>query len=164
MRTFDLEEAAIAIELEQMVTDYWREVDFNGGSNATDYFTEDVEADFGAIKFSGHEGVRKYYADRQSLIRKEQEDGIRTTRHVFQNLQVIVESSERATLNFLIITHGGSGRPPVLAGTLPVSISDTRFECRREADGQWRVFGFYGEPIFIGEEAFARKALTGSRI
>ena len=30
-----------------------------------------------------------------------------------------------------------------------------------EADDQWRIYRFTGAPVFIGEEDFARKALTG---
>lgn len=162
MRSFDTVQTTVALELQQMVTDYWREVDFNGGANATDFFSEDIVADFGAIRFAGHDGVRRYYADRLELIRKTQEGGVRTTRHVFQNLQITFESADLATLNFLILTYGGSGLPPVHGATKPVSISDTRFACRRESDGRWRIFEFQGAPIFIGDEEFAKNALTGS--
>ena len=149
----------MALELEQMVTDYWREVDFNGGNDATNFFTQDVVADFGAIQFQGHEGVRGFYADRLAKIREQQKDGIRTTRHVYQNLQIVFREKDRADLSFLIITYGGGGHPPVADAAVPVSISDTRFECRLGEDGQWRIFGFYGSPIFLGTEEFARNAL-----
>jgi len=161
MRNFDSQKAITAIELEQMVVDYWREVDANGGANATRFFSEEIVADFGIIKFSGHEGVQKYYADRLEQIRKTQKEGIRTTRHVFHNLQVEIETEDRATLRFLVATYGGEGHHPIFAGTKPVSISDTRFECRRQSDGQWKIFEFFGEPIFIGEEEFARNSLAG---
>ncbi len=161
MRRFSPEQAAIAVELEQMVVDYWREVDFNGGANAADFFTEDAVAELGAIAFTGHAGVRQWYAERQARILEEQADGVRTSRHSFQNLHIDIESSERAVLSFLIVTYAGGGVPPLLGPTAPVAVSDASFACRREAGGQWRIHRFTGAPVFIGEEDFARKALTG---
>lgn len=160
MRKFGPEQAIAALELEQMVADYWREVDINNGANAKDFFSADCTAEFGAITFKGHAGVQTYYADRAEAIRTLQ--GVRTTRHVYVGLQILFAGDARATLNFLIITYGAAGTPPLSDATLPVAISDSRFEVRREADGQWRIFAFHGTPVFVGGEAFAAKALLGA--
>jgi hypothetical protein len=162
MRKFDHAQAVVAVELQQMVTDYWREIDDNNGVNATEFFTEDIVGDFGPIQFMGHEGVRQYYADRLSLIRAHQKDGIRTTRHIVQNLHIAIASNDLATLSFILVTYGGGGSPPVAAATKPVAISDTYFECRRQDDSQWRFCHFSGVPIFLGEEDFAKEAMTCS--
>ncbi|MBB4858738.1 hypothetical protein HNO88_002064 [Novosphingobium chloroacetimidivorans] len=161
MRNIDADAALTMVVLEQMLVDYWREVDFNGAAGAVDYFTQDVIGDFGAIKFTGHDGVRQFYADRAAKIARDQKDGVRTTRHVYHNLQIVLHDTASATLSFLIVTFGGGGRPPVLDATLPVAISDTRMDCRREADGVWRVHGFYGTPVLLGGEDFARASLMG---
>jgi hypothetical protein len=161
MRRFTPEDAVAALELEQMLTDYWREVDHHDARGATDFFSEDCIAEFGAITFKGHAGVQKYYADRAEAIRAQMAGGVRTTRHVYLGLRISFPETGRATLNFLVITFGGAGHPPLPNATLPVAISDSRFECRRDPDGQWRFFGFYGTPIFVGGEAFAANALLG---
>lgn len=160
MNRLDPAAAATMRELEQMMVGYWREVDFNGAADAVGFFTEDVVGAFGAIAFTGHDGVREYYAARAAKIEAEQ--GVRTTRHVYHNLHVVLDAADRATLEFLVLTYGGAGTPPILGGTMPVAISDTRMECRREADGRWRIHGFYGTPVFVGTESFARTSLIGN--
>jgi hypothetical protein len=161
MRRFSPETAAAAVEVEQMILDWSREIDFNGGRDAVQYFTEDCVAESGSITFRGHAGVKKYYDDRLAFIRANQKDGVRTTRHTCLNLHMSFPDKDRATVNFYIITFGGEGKPPVMDGTLPVTITDTRFECRRGADGNWRIAAFFGTPSFVGNEAFAQKALLG---
>lgn len=160
MRTFSPETAAGAIELEQMLVDFNREIDFNGGVNASAFFSEDCVAEVGAINFKGREGAKKYYADRLESFRTHQKDGIRTTRHTVANLQISFENNNRATLHCFLVTFGGEGKPPVLNGTIPVAVSDARFECRRDAHGQWHIFGFYGAPVLLGNDKFAMQALT----
>ena len=55
MRTFSPETAARAIELEQMLVDFNREIDFNGGAKASTFFSEECVAEVGAIAFKGRE-------------------------------------------------------------------------------------------------------------
>jgi len=159
MRTFSPETAARAIELEQMLVDFNREIDFNGGAKASTFFSEECVAEVGAIAFKGREGAKKYYADRLESFRA-LKDGIRTTRHTVANLQISFENDNRATLNCFLVTFGGEGKPPVLEGTAPVAVSDARFECIRDTNGQWHISGFYGVPILLGNDKYAVQALT----
>jgi hypothetical protein len=161
LRMFSPEAAVAAIELQQMVYDFKRDIDLNGGGNATEFFTEDCVVQVAAIAFERHDGVKQYYADRAEMIRTQQRDGVRTTRHGILNIQISFETPDRATLNCLIVTFAGSGKAPIFECTAPVSISDARFECRRDDQGQWRIFGFYGGVVFVGNETFARKAILG---
>ena len=160
MRKFDTESAVSALELQQLVVDWCHDIDTNGGAGASAYFSEDCVGDSGVISFKGHAGLKKYYADRLAVIRATPE-GIRTSRHGFSNLRISFENKDRATLNFLIFTFAANGPPPIADATVPVAVSDSRFECRREGDGHWRVFEFVGRPIFLGGDDFAKKALTG---
>lgn len=161
MRNMSQEECVIVTVLKQMVIDYYREVDFNKGENADEYFTDDCEANVGSIKFFGRDGVRKFYADRENNIKDTHINGVRTTRHVCLNMQVTVSNERHAKVNYLIATFAGSGEPPIFEGTLPVSISDIEFVCILDPDGQWKISQFNGSPIFIGIEDFARKSILG---
>jgi hypothetical protein len=104
-------------------------------------------------------GREKYYADRLESFRA-LKDGIRITRHTVANLQISFENDNRATLNCFLVTFGGEGKPPVLEGTTPVAVSDARFECTRDTNGQWRISGFYGAPKLLGNDKFAMQAPT----
>jgi hypothetical protein len=163
MRRFTPESAAAVVELEQMILDWCREIDFNGGRKATEYFTEDCVAESGAISFRGHAGVKKYYGDRLDFIRANQKDGVRTTRHTVLNLHTSVADKDHATVNCYIITFGGEGKPPVMSGTAPITISDTQLDCVRGADGNWRIAKFTASPSFVGSEGFAQNAILGQK-
>lgn len=163
MRTFNSETAVAAIALQQMVVDYWRDVDFNWGHSAAEFYAEDCVAEIGANSYKGHAGIKKYYAEREAGIRAEEQGGVRTTRHGIINLQISFESDKRATLNFVIVTFAGAGKAPVFDCTTPVLVSDARFECRCDADGQWRIFGFHGAAVFISNDPFGKARALGGR-
>jgi hypothetical protein len=160
MRTFNLETAAAALDLEQMVADWCRDLDVNGGLNSTDFFTEDCIVEAGRISYKGHAAMQKFYQDRAERVRAEQKDGVRTARHVFTNLRFLFEGNDRVTLTFLIINFSGSGKAPLFDATVPSVVSDVRFECRRDAKGQWRIAEFHGAPIFVGNDPFLIKAVV----
>lgn len=163
MRTFSLEDAAIALELEQFLVDYNEEVDFNGGANAPDYFWEDGVTQVGAIEFKGPAGVRKYYADRLAKVQADEPTGMRTTRHTFASLKISIANKDRATLKYLILTYAAGGAPPIMGSTMPVAISDARMECQRSADGKWRIKGLFGGPVYVSNDGLAQKILMGRK-
>ena len=158
---FDEETTIAALELEQMLAAYNRETDFNEGRDGPDFFTADCSVNVGAITFRGHEGVRKYFADRAENIRKTEKDGIRTTRHSYANLAITFENKNRATLQYLIVTYASGGKPPIMDAMTPVVIADARLECRRDSDGQWRFVELHGAPVFIATQGPAQKAMIG---
>lgn len=160
MRKFDMETAIAAIELEQMVADYFATLDSAGGLAALEFFTEDVEVDIGTIRYVGHDGMRAFYEGIKARLASEVSDG-RSGRHAFTNFRVTFPERDRATVTVLNITFSAAGKPPIPDATTPSIVTDVRLECRREEDGQWRVFGYYGQPVFIGSDPFLKKSLLG---
>jgi len=161
MRKFTLENAVAALELQQMVADWCHELDSNGGLDLTGFFTDDAVVAAGRISYTGRAAMQKFYEDRAERVRTQQKDGVRTARHGFTNLQISFDGDDRATLKFLIINFSQEGKPPVLDATTPTVASDCRFECQRDADGQWLITGFYGAPIFVGSDPFLNKIVVG---
>jgi hypothetical protein len=159
MRRFDPETALAKIELEQMVFDYWREVDANGGRDIAGFFAEDGAAFMGPQTFEGHAGVTKFYEGRRESLRAQYGDVQRTSSHTVANLRISFENNTRAVADFLVVTYAANGKTPVLDATVPVSIGEVRFECRREADEQWRITAFRGSPLFLVGDDFVKKAL-----
>ena len=86
--------------------------------------------------------------------------GARITRHTFTGLGVSFGAGDRATVTFLSLNFSGCGEPPLTDATLPVIISDTRLECRRE-QGEWRIAELHGAPVFAGRDAFMNQLLIG---
>jgi hypothetical protein len=160
MRRFNSETAVAAVELQQMVADYWREVDLNGAAHAADYFAEDGVANMGPYSFTGRAGVANYYAERGAASRAQfAAVGGRRAYHTVLNLQIVFDGADRASLSFMTILYAGEGKLPALGATTPLSVGEVRWECRRAADGQWFIHEFHGAPLFLGDDDYVKKAL-----
>jgi hypothetical protein len=160
MARFDPEMAAAAMELQQLVTEWCRELDDNHGLDATRFFTEDCIVEAGPVSYSGHEAMRAFYRGVADFARATAERGARTTRHTYTSLGVSFGGRERATVTFLSFTFSGYGGTPVIGATAPNTISDARFECRRDAQGEWRVAEFYASPVFLGDDPYLTALMT----
>jgi len=160
MPKFTRETALDVLELEQLVTDWNRELDENHGLDATRFFTKDCVVEAGLIRYSGHEAMAEFYRGVAEFARATSERGIRTTRHTYTNLGISLGAREKATVTFLSITYSGYGNTPVAGSTAPNTISDVRFECVRDTGGEWRVAVFYATPIFLGSDPYLNRLLS----
>lgn len=155
----DLESVSAILELQQLVSDYWHELDSNEARNVTDFYTDDCSYIAGAsFNLKGRAGVRKFYDDRARHVATEK-DGIRNTRHLAANVRISLKGKNRAAVDFVMVNYSGAGKPPVRDFTGPSMVSDVYWECVRETDGKWRLESFRGEPMFIGNEGFIGKVL-----
>ena len=159
MTEFSFEGVSAMLALQQLVSNYWNELDSNAARNITDFYAEDCRFSAGTIHDStGRAGVRKFYDERAHLVRDEK-GGIRTTRHTSTNLRISLHEADRATLDFVLINYSGAGAPPIGGFEGPTMVSDVRMECRREGR-EWRIVSFRGTPIFVGDEPFTQKVLA----
>jgi hypothetical protein len=161
MRKFDHESVVAAFELEQMVADYCHLLDRNEGVKGSEFFTEDCIVQAGLISYRSRAEMKRFYSELAERVSADQKDGTWTSRHGFTNFRVVFPASDRATVNFLFVNFSGAGHAPLLNATKPSIVSDARMECRREADGQWRIHEFYGAPIFLGDDPHLNKTVMG---
>lgn len=157
MRDRDAARALDILALHQLVAEYCYELDLTGGLASYRFFTADGVLDFGKMRISGHDEMKAFYADLVGRATADPQG--RTTRHVFNNLRVSFEEDDRATVDFVMLNFSSAGRPPVFGGTVPTIVSDSRFVCRREADGAWRVEKFTGAPVFVGDDPLQNATL-----
>jgi ketosteroid isomerase-like protein len=150
MRIIDPATRQAAVELQQLVADYWRDVDADHSRTAPEYFTEDCifEVTPTAI-FHGREGVREFYDGRARR-------GDRTARHNVMNLRVRLEGPDSAVVNYTIALCGADGTPPIVDYLGPSAISDVESVCVRDGDGRWRFASTRGKLIFVGREPYTR--------
>ena len=160
MPRFNQETAVSAIELQQLIVEWGYELDMNGGLNIAALCTEDCNYLVGGISHRGHAAVKKFYTDRGERVRTQQKDGVRTQRHTITNLRVSFQDKDLATVNFILVNYSAEGKAPAFNLTGPTIIADCRMECRREADGEWRIALFDSEPTFIGNDPFLNAAVV----
>jgi hypothetical protein len=161
MQPFTPEQAAAAVELEQLVAHYWYELDVNGGRNVADFLTADVVYKIGTVvDRKGLADVQAFYAARNARVAREQKGGVRTSRHTHSSNRISFLGPDEAMLQLTAVNYSGSGPPPLMEGAGPTIVSDVKLICRRDAERRWRIAEFYGQPIFVGDDPFQNKQIV----
>lgn len=156
MGTIDDSTAVHALALQQLVSDYFWELDTTYGLNSSDFFTEDGVVDIGKMSFRGHAEMRAFYA---GLL--EQVNGVRTTRHAYTNLRIAFGSDDSAVVDLLAFEFSAMGTPPLVNAATPTIVSDARLRCLRQGRFDWRIAELSGRPIFAGNDPVLNRLLIG---
>lgn len=159
MQKFTPETAAIALQVQQLVSEFAHEIDTNNGLDIADFYTADGVFFVGDTEYKGRAAITKFYADRLARIPSQHKDGIRVGCHTFLNLRSEIKDAENASVFFTNVSYAGEGHPPVRATITPAMITRCRMDFRLEADGQWRITAFTGTPLFVGDDPFTRAQL-----
>jgi hypothetical protein len=158
---FTAQQVVVAFEIEHFVTEYWYEIDVNGGKNVQDFWFDDGHFTAGtAVDLHGATSIVEFYEERRELVAKGP-GGVRTSRHVSTNTRYTFEGLDEVSLSTTIVNFSGAGRPP-LAGSSPTIVGDGYMLVRRDANGKWRLKRFKAEMIFIGSDPFQNLRLMGS--
>jgi len=162
MPRFATETVISTLELQQLILDWGHDLDINGGLNVSALCTQDCNYLIGGKSHSGHAAVTKFYSDRAERIRTQQKDGVRTQRHALSNIRVAIKDQDRATVTFTVVNYSAEGKAPARNLVGPTIVADARMECRREADGEWRIALFDSSPIFVGNDPFLNASVVKS--
>ena len=127
----DTDDVALWYALYRLATNYWYEVDFNGGARAHEYYVPDGLFAVGGNRFEGHDKIRAYYAWRERR-------GYITSRHLLNNLQVLPEDEHRVRQIGVLSLYRADGRPPFQGERPPMLIADIIADCVRCEDEVWR--------------------------
>ena len=104
-------------------------IDHRDGDGVADLFTEGGVYDLGGEQvFSGRKEIAHFYAARRAR-------GLRTARHVFTNLHVVLESDDRAHCVSILTLYAHDGAPPFPASALLVA--DYEDVCLLSDDERW---------------------------
>ena len=115
-------------ELSLLLTEYWHEIDTNGGRNASAYYTED--AVFHG-QFASYEGVKKI----QQFYDWRVAQGPRLAVHAFTNFRARFTGEDTAEATNYLFLYAANG-VKVLPTHPPVTISLATDKYRR-VDGRW---------------------------
>ena len=61
---------------------------------------------------------------------------------------MFLDEGDKARANFLLLFFAKVGEPPFVGYCDPLAVADVRMQCRREADGHWRISQFDSNQIF----------------
>jgi hypothetical protein len=141
----DTDDVGLWYALYRLVTNYWFEVDFNGGANAHEFYVPDGLFAVGDNRFAGHRMIRAYYAWRQRR-------GHTTARHLVSNLQVLPTEAQHVRLVGVLSLYRAAGRPPFVGERPPMLVADIRADCVCGEDKRWLYQSHVLEPIFVGRD------------
>jgi ketosteroid isomerase-like protein len=127
---FTIEQAAAAVEIQQLINEWALELDFHHGKNIAALVTEDCDYAVGGGR-RGRASIVEFYKGIGETMAGQ------AMRHLNSNLCVNFRSADEASIvfNLLFFTTAGTGstQPD------PAAVADVRMDCRREADGHWRI-------------------------
>jgi SnoaL-like domain len=142
-----LEGLLVRVQVEDLVTEWARRVDFDAGLGVESLFAEDGVVEFGDRQARGREEIRATYARRRDR-------GDRTARHITTNLSIEVAHADRAEARSVMVLFADDGAPP-LPVSLPLLVQDIFDVCVRDADGVWRFEYRKMTPVFRGDREIA---------
>ena len=121
-------------------------IDHRDGAGVADLFTAVGVYDMSNRLYRGRDQIEGFYNARKAR-------GRRAARHVFTNLRLLPEDSERASGTCILTLYACDGEPPY--PTSAILIADYNDIYVREADGVWRYESRTIVPIFGGVPALA---------
>src|ERR1700732_4387453 len=118
----DTDDLALWYTLNRLMTNYWAEVDSNGGAQAHEFYLPDALYAVGNNRFEGEEKIRAFYARRRQR-------GRTTTRHLVDNLRVFRDDARHARATGVMSLYRAEGSPPCQAARPPARIADCEVQC-----------------------------------
>lgn len=148
MAKFSAEQAVAVAAIQQVINEWGDELDQNSGRQMTqaDVLVRDVRYFVGGEWRDGIEATQAFYDQRWATLTAG--DGPPVMRHVHSNYRVSFLAEDHAKVNFLLVFFAKVGEPPFVGYSDPLAVADVRMECRREADGHWRIAMFDSGQIF----------------
>ena len=115
-------------ELSLRLADYWHEIDFNGGRNASSYYVVDAEFHGQFASYLGVAKIQQFYDWRR-------ERGARLSVHSFTNFRAWFTGPDAAeATNFLFLYAADGERVLPTHPPITISLATDRYVLR---DGRW---------------------------
>ena len=148
MASFTVEQAASIAAIQQVINEWSNELDKNDGlqMNEVDVLTEDCRYFVGGEWREGRAATADFYIERKGRL--EGQGGAPVMRHIISNFRIAFDGDAKAKVEYLLLFFAKVGTPPFTDYCDPLAVADVRMECRREADGEWRISLFDSGQIF----------------
>jgi hypothetical protein len=145
MQLPDTDDLKLWYALNRLMTNYWADVDYKGGSQAHEFYLPNALYVVGANRFEGEENIRAFYSRRRQR-------GEATTRHLIDNLRVFRDDARRTRVTGVMSLYRATGRPPISEVRPLAMIADFEARCVLGDDQLWRFRSHVVQPIFIGSD------------
>ena len=146
MAKFSAAQAADVLAIQQVINEWGDELDQNSGLQITakKVLTDDVRYFVNGEWREGIAGVQAFDDGRREQLG----DNAPVMRHVHGNYRVSFVAEDHAKIGFLLVFFAKAGTPPFVGYCDPLAVADVEMECRRDADGDWKISLFNSGQIF----------------
>ena len=145
------DDLALWCALNQMMADYWADVDENGGERAHQFYLPDGLYEIGNNRFDGQEKIQAFYARRRH--------GTVKTRHIVSNFRVRADDKRRAQILGLMTLYRADGKSPFQGARPPAMIADFDASCVLSDGDAWRFRSHVLRPFIVGHDLPASIAI-----
>ena len=116
------------LELSLQLSEYWHEIDFNGGAEAAQYYVPEAEFHGQFASYIGADKIQQFYDWRRN-------QGPRLSVHSFTNFRAWFTGADSAEATNFLFLYAANGVKP-LPSHIPVTIS-LATDRYRLVDGRW---------------------------
>lgn len=155
--TADTDDLFLWYALHRLISDYWADVDHNGGSLAHQFYLPNALYAVGNNRFEGLDKIRAFYERRRRF-------GNSSTRHLIDNLRVWREDAHQARAGGIMSLYRSDGRPPILGVKPPSMIADFEANCVQGDNATWHFRSHLLRPIFVGSDLPASISIDPQRL
>jgi ketosteroid isomerase-like protein len=141
------EQALAVASIQHLIHDWAYELDVNNGLHIANLVTEDCHYVVRNAPRLGRAAVEQFYKERLATL-SAQPAGVPTQRHTLSNLRVKFRSSTDVSITFTLVYFTTAGMTSGLGHADPAAVADVRMDCRRDADGEWRISKFDSNQTF----------------
>lgn len=147
-RSYGIEDALASSSIMQLMSEWGHEVDSNygRGMKEADLLTEDCRCKLAEQWVVGIDAIADFYKARAVDFKSGQPRPI--YRQLFSNFRIELKGRDEAQARFHTLLFYRVGKVPFSDYCEPVEVADTRVDCRRGADGLWRINMLEADRIF----------------
>jgi hypothetical protein len=153
----DTDDTALWYAINRLMTNYWADVDDNGGSQAHEFYVPEAVYTVGANRFEGADKIRAFYTRRRQQPRI-------TTRHLVANLRVFPNGDHSIRAVGVMSLYRADGPPPIERMRPPSMIADFETRSVLGDDRLWRFQSHVIRPIFVGSDRPASITIDPQRL
>jgi ketosteroid isomerase-like protein len=145
---FTAEQAVTVVAIQQLINDWGFELDIHNGASIANLVTEDCTYMGRGVPLLGRAAVVKFYKDRLEQLGATPA-GVPIHRHTLSNLRVKFGTApDTVSITFSLVYYTTAGMASGTNHADPAAVADVRMNCRRDADGEWRILMFDSNQSF----------------
>jgi ketosteroid isomerase-like protein len=144
---FTTEQAVTVVAVQQLINDWGFDLDIHNGANIANLVTEDCSYMGRGVPMQGRAAVVKFYKDRLEQLAATPA-GVPVHRHTLSNLRVTFKTADEVSITFSLVYYTTAGMASGTNHADPAAVADVRMNCRRDADGEWRIAMFDSNQSF----------------